>query len=145
MAEFGYNIAFKLNGKTLAGRTQDELNITPTAKESITKDDGGNKRSSIVGHEITFSCQGLVELSNPSGVTNRLTRDEVMELALKTGDNAKIPFSYAPVTGGKVLSGEVVFTGFTESSNSEDEANYTANFKVDGSVTFAAPSSQSSN
>lgn len=139
MAEFGYNIAFKINDKTLAGRTQDELNVTPTSKDSITKDDAGNKRSSIVGHEITFSCQGLVNLTNPSGVTDRLTRDEVLELVLKKGDAARMPFSYAAGTS-KVLSGYCVFTGFTESSNSEDEANYTANFKVDGDVTFTAPS-----
>lgn len=139
MAEFGYNIAFRLDGKTLAGRTQDELNITPTSKESITKDDGGNKRTAIVGHEITFSCQGLVNLSNPTGVTGRMTRDEVIEAVLKKGDAAKINFTYA-ASSGKVLSGVCVFTGFTESSNSEDEANYTANFKVDGEATFANPS-----
>ena len=142
MSEFGYNIAFKLDGKTLAGRTQDELNITPTSKESITKDDGGNKRTSIVGHEVTFSCQGLVNVSNPTGVTNRLTRDEVIEAVLKKGDAAKIPFTYA-ASSGKVLSGVCVFTGFTESSNSEDEANYTANFKADGDVNFATTSSNS--
>ena len=139
MAEFGYNIALKINGKTLAGRTQDELNITPTSKDSITKDDGGNKRTAIVGHEVTFSCQGLVTLSNPTGVANRLTRDEVIENVLKTGDAAKFPFTYA-ASSGKVLSGNCVFTGFSESSNSEDEANYTANFKVDGDVDFAPAS-----
>lgn len=141
MAEFGYNIAFKINGKTLAGRTQDELNITPTSKDSITKDDGGNKRTAIVGHEVTFSCQGLVMLSNPTGVANRLTRDEVIENVLKTGDAAKFSFTYA-ASSGKVLSGTCVFTGFSESSNSEDEANYTANFKADGDVTFAAANNQ---
>ena len=137
MAEFGYNIAFKINSKTLAGRTQDELNITPTIKESITKDDGGNKRQEVVGHEVTFAAQGLVVLTNQQGTTNRLTRDEIMELSLAKGSGAKIPFSYA-ASSGKVLSGNCVITGYTESSNSEDEANYTVNFKVDGDVTFAA-------
>ena len=32
----GYNIAFKLNNKTLAGRTQDALTITPTTKPAKT-------------------------------------------------------------------------------------------------------------
>lgn len=135
MAELGYNIAFKVNGKTLAGRTQDELNITPTIKESITKDDGGNKRNEVVGHEITFAAQGLVVLTNPTGTPNRLTRDDIMEIALAKGSEAKIPFSYA-ASSGKVLSGTCVITGYTESSNSEDEANYTANFKVDGDAEF---------
>lgn len=137
MAEFGYNIAFKINNKTLAGRTQDELNITPTIKESITKDDGGNKRQEVVGHEVTFAAQGLVVLTNPQGTTNRLTRDDIMELSLAKGSGAKTPFSYA-ASSGKVLSGNCVITGYTESSNSEDEATYSVNFKVDGEVTFAA-------
>ena len=137
MAEFGYNIAFKINSKTLAGRTQDDLNITPTIKESITKDDSGNKRQEVVGHEVTFAAQGLVVLTNPQGTTNRLTRDDVMELSLAKGSEAKIPFSYA-ASSGKVLSGNCVITGYTESSNSEDEATYSVNFKVDGDVTFAA-------
>lgn len=137
MAEFGYNIAFKLNSKTLAGRTQDELNITPTIKESITKDDAGNKNQSVTGQEITFSAQGLVNLSNPSGITNRLTRDDIVELALAIGNSAIIPFSYA-ASSGKILSGNCVITGYTESSNSEDEASYTVSFKTTGAVTFAA-------
>ena len=38
--ELGYNIAFKIGNKTLAGRTQDDLTITPTIKESITMTPG---------------------------------------------------------------------------------------------------------
>ena len=34
----GYNVAVKINGKTCVGRTQDDLTITPTVKESITKE-----------------------------------------------------------------------------------------------------------
>ena len=37
----GYNIALKVNGKTLAGRTQDDLNIAAKTKDSLTKDDKG--------------------------------------------------------------------------------------------------------
>ena len=76
MAEFGYNIAFKINNKTLAGRTQDELSITPTIKESITKDDGGNKRQEVVGHEVTFAAQGRPTVSQETILWNSLSPRE---------------------------------------------------------------------
>ena len=135
-AELGYNIAFKIGTKTLAGRTQDDLTITPTIKESITKDDAGNKNQQVSGQEVTFSCQGLVNLSNPTGVTNRLTRDEIVEMALATGAAATYTFTYA-ASSGKQLSGSCVVTGYSESSNSEDEATYTVDFKTTGALTFA--------
>ena len=137
MAEFGYNIAFKIGTKTLAGRTQDELTITPTIKESITKDDAGNKNQTVTGQECTFACQGLVELSLPTGITNRLTRDDIVELALATGSGAVSTFTYK-ASSGKQLSGSCVITSYSESSNSEDEATYTVNFKTSGALTFAA-------
>ena len=129
----GYNIAFKLNNKTLAGRTQDDLTINPTTKESITKDDQGNKQSMVIGQEVTFAAQGMVEVST-TGATTKLTRDELIEMALKTGSAAVFPFVYSCV-GGKSYSGNCVCTGYTESSNSEDTASWTMNFKVTGSIT----------
>lgn len=135
-AELGYNIAFKIGSKTLAGRTQDDLTITPTIKESITKDDSGNKNQQVSGQEVTFSCQGLMNLSNPTGTTNRLTRDEIVEMALETGPEAELNFTYA-ASSGKQLSGKCVITGYSESSNSEDEATYTVDFKTSGPLTFA--------
>lgn len=101
----GYNIAFKLNNKTLAGRTQDDLTITPTTKESITKDDQGNKQSMVIGQEITFAAQGMVEVST-TGATTKLTRDELIEMALKTGSAAVFPFVYS-CAGGKSYSGKI--------------------------------------
>ncbi len=128
----GYNIAFKVNDKTLAGRTQDDLTITPTTKESITKDDQGNKQSMVIGQEVTFAAQGLVEVS-ASGTTSKLLRDDMIELALKTGAAAVIPFVYS-CEGGASYKGSCVCTGYTESSNSEDTASWTMNFKVSGAM-----------
>jgi len=139
-AELGYNIAFKIGGKTLTGRTQDDFNITPITKESITKDDAGNKNQQITGQDVTFSCQGLVVLSLASGETNKLTRDEIVEMALATGPSAVYAFTYRP-SSGKQLSGNCVVTGYSESSNSEDEATYTVDFKTSGALTFATPNS----
>ncbi len=135
MAEFGYNIAFKVNSKTFAGRTQDNLTITPTIKDSITKDDAGAKNNAVTGHEVTFSCQGLVVLSE-TGVTTKLFRDDIVELALATGDSAIIPFTYKASSGG-TLSGNAVITGYSEDSNSEDEATYSVDLKSSGTITFA--------
>ena len=137
-AELGYNIAFKIGGKTLTGRTQDDFNITPITKESITKDDAGNKNQQITGQEVTFSCQGLVVLSLASGETNKLTRDEIVSMALATGSSAIYAFTYRP-SSGKQLSGNCVVTGYSESSNSEDEATYTVDFKTSGALTFETP------
>ena len=107
-AELGYNIAFKVNNKTFAGRTQDDLTITPTIKESITKDDAGQKNSAVTGKEVTFSCQGLVILTDSA--TTKLVRDDC------------------------------IITGYSESSNSEDEATYSVDLKSTGAITFATGS-----
>ena len=133
-AELGYNIAFKVNSKTFAGRTQDDLTITPTIKESITKDDAGQKNSAVTGKEVTFSCQGLVVLTDTA--TTKLVRDDIVELALATGDSAIIPFKYQ-ASSGKILSGNCIITGYSESSNSEDEATYSVDLKSTGAITFA--------
>lgn len=130
----GYNIAFKIGGSTLAGRTQDDLTIAARTKESITKDDQGATQSSINGHDITFRATGLIDVT---GGTNMLDRDDILEDVLKTGSAAIVAFTYT-TTGGKVLSGNCVITNYSESSNAEDDATYTVDFKTTGPVTFAA-------
>lgn len=130
----GYNIAFKIGGSTLAGRTQDDLTIAARTKESITKDDQGSPQSSITGHDITFRATGLVDVT---GGSNILDRDDILEDVLKTGSSAVLAFSYT-TAGGKVLSGNCVITNYSESSNAEDDATYTVDFKTTGDVTFAA-------
>ncbi|MBQ2486421.1 MAG: hypothetical protein II518_05115 [Candidatus Methanomethylophilus sp.] len=130
----GYNIAFKIGGSTLAGRTQDDLTIAARTKESLTKDDQGAPQSSINGHDITFRATGLVDVT---GGSNILDRDDILEDVLKTGSSAVLAFTYT-TTGGKVLSGNCVITNYSESSNAEDDATYTVDFKTTGAVTFAA-------
>lgn len=130
----GYNIAFKIGGSTLAGRTQDDLTIAARTKESLTKDDNGDAQTSVNGHDITFRATGLVDVT---GGTNILDRDDIIEDVLKTGSSAVIAFTYA-ATSGKVMSGNCIITNYSESSNASDDATYTVDFKVTGSVTFAA-------
>ena len=125
----GYNIAFKVDGKTLAGRTQDDLNITALTKESQTKDDGGNTNSVVTGHDVTFRTSGLMDV----GTGENLGRDEIIALALKKGDDAKIPVTYGSSAGeGAVYSGTAVITGYTESTAANGDATYGLDCKIAG-------------
>ena len=128
----GYNIAFKVDGKTFAGRTQDDLNIQALTKESQTKDDGGNTNSVVTGHDVTFRAAGIMD----AGSGENLGRDEIIELALKTGDDAKIPATYGPTSGtGAVYQGTAVITGYTESTAANGDATYGLDFKISGKFT----------
>ena len=127
----GYNIAFKIGNKTLAGRTQDDLTIAARTKESLTKDDSGNAQVSVTGHDVTFRATGLVDVT---GGTNILDRDDIIVDVLKTGSAAILAFTYTTASG-KTLSGSCVITNYAESSNSSDDATYSVDFRVTGNVT----------
>ncbi len=128
----GYNIAFKIGNKTLAGRTQDDLTIAAKTKESLTKDDGGSTQVSITGHDVTFRATGLIDVT--SGSSSILDRDDIIVDVLKTGSQAILAFTYTTASG-KTLSGNCVITNYSESSNSSDDATYTVDFRVTGAVT----------
>ena len=127
----GYNIAFRIGSKTLAGRTQDDLTIAAKTKESLTKDDSGSTQVSITGHDVTFRATGLIDVT---GGANILDRDDIIVDVLKTGSQAILAFTYT-TTSGKTLSGNCVITNYSESSNSSDDATYTVDFRVTGAVT----------
>lgn len=129
----GYNIAFKVDGKTLAGRTQDDLSISALTKESQTKDDEGNTNSVVTGHDVTFRAAGIMD----AGSGENLGRDEIIELALKTGYDAKIPVTYGPNNGGTVYQGTAIITGYTESTAANGDATYGLDFKIAGKFTKA--------
>ena len=126
----GYNIAFKLGTKTLAGRTQDDLTIAARTKESLTKDDSGDAQVAVTGHDITFRATGLVDTTS----TTQINRDDLIADALLTGSSAVLAFTYTAQSGTS-LSGNCVITNYSESSNSSDDATYTVDFRVTGSVT----------
>ena len=128
----GYNITFKIGAKTIVGRTQDDLTIAATVKESLTKDDAGQKNFSVTGHEVTFKVSALMEVTG-SG-TNKMDRDDVIEQALKTGSAAVIAIHYL-ATGGDTYGGNAIITNYSESSNASDDATLSIDFKVTG--TFA--------
>ena len=128
----GYNIAFKIGNKTIAGRTQDDLTIAARTKESLTKDDQGAAQTAVTGHDITFRASGLVELG--SDTTSKSFRNTMIANALKTGSQAVLAFKYMP-TGGQAYGGNCIITNYTESSNSSEDATYTIDFKVTGNMT----------
>ena len=131
----GYNIALKLGTKTCLGRTQEDLSVAPTVKDSITKDDQGQKRYSVTGQEVTFKVSGLATFDDSTSTTTTLDGDDLMDQSLKTGSAAEISAVYYRGTNGASYQGTVIMTGYTESSNAEDEASYTADFKVTGAFT----------
>ena len=130
----GYNIALKLDSKTILGRTQDDLSISSTTKTSLTKDDGGDSKEKVIGHEVTFACNGLIDFNPSSGVTSKLDRDDIMALALAKGTAAEVSVQYV-CPGGDTYEGKAIVQSYSESSNSEDYATYTVNFKISGSFT----------
>lgn len=131
----GYNIALKINDKTLAGRTQDDLSIASIIKESQTKDDGGNTNSVVVGHDVTFRAAGLMDV----GTGQNLGRDEIMELSLKKGEDAKIPVTYGPSNGsGKVYAGVAIISGYAESTAANGDSTYGLDLKISGAFTPVA-------
>ena len=125
----GYNIALQVNGKTLAGRTQDDLSISAVTKESLTKDDKGNAQQKVTGHNVTFKASGLMD--NTTGEAAKLTRDEVIAMSLLTGDDAIIPVRYG-AEGGQIYGGNAIITASTESTNAQGEATYGLDMTVSG-------------
>lgn len=129
----GYNVALKVGSKTLVGRTQDDLTISALTKESITKDEKGNKISVITGHDVSFRCAGVMEVTD-DGQTAKIMRDEILEMALKTGTAAEIEVTYGP-EGGAIYGGKAVVTGYSESTSAEGDATYSLDLKISGAFT----------
>lgn len=131
----GYNIKLAIGGKTLAGRTQDSLNISAITKESITKDDNGKKQIAVVGHDVTFSVSALMEIIS-AGEATKLDRDDVIALSLKTGAEAVVAIEYA-LEGGDTYQGNAVITGYTEDSSASADSDTTVslNLQVTGDFT----------
>lgn len=132
----GYNVALKVGTKTLVGRTQDDLTISALTKESITKDEKGNKISVITGHDVSFRCAGVMEVTD-DGQATKIMRDEILEMALKTGTDAEIEVTYGP-EGGAIYGGKAVVTGYSESTSAEGDATYSLDLKISGAFTKAS-------
>ena len=131
----GYNIALTIGGKTLCGRTQDDLTIAAKVKESITKDDEGETQRRVTGHDVSFSVSGLIVVGNTEAT--KLDRDDVMALALAKGSNAEVTVVYSCASGDS-YTGTAIITNYTESSNSEDDATYGLDLQISGDFTIVS-------
>ena len=127
----GYNIALKIGGKTIVGRTQDDLTIAATVKESIDKDDAGTKRFSVTGHEVTFKVSALMSVDAVGSGVQKVNRNFLIEQAMKKGASAVVAVTYACANGDS-YTGNAIMTNYSESSNAEDEATLSADFKITG-------------
>ena len=134
----GYNIALKVNDKTVLGVTQDDFNIATRMKESLTKADRGNTQRTITGRDFTFTSTGMVEVKATGETATSLDRDDMIALTGLVGSAAVIPFVYTS-EGMKSYSGHCVITGYSESSNSEDEATFTLNLQSSGELVEVTP------
>lgn len=131
MAVAGYNIAFKVDDSTLAGRIQDDLTIAARITERLTKDDQGDAQVAVNGQDITFRCTGLVVVSDEE-LEDMAHRDNMIQIIL---NSSSIPFTYI-MQGGRTLSGNVVAVNYGESSNASDDATWTMDFRVVGTPTL---------
>ena len=119
----GYNISLTIGGKTILGRTQEDLSIAAVTKTSITKDDAGVQQESVVRHDVTFKVSALLSLDSETTHT-KLDRDDVIALALQTGSSAVVAVQYL-CTGGDTYGGNAIITGYSENSSGEVDSDTT--------------------
>lgn len=130
----GYNISLKIGGKTIVGRTQDDLTIAATVKESLDKDDQGTKRFTVTGHEVSFKVSAMMSVDGVASGVQKVNRDFLIDLALKKGLAAVVAVTYA-CENGDAYTGNAIMTNYSESSNATDDATLSADFKVTGAFT----------
>ena len=118
----GYNIRLKVEDKYLIGVTSDEVSVSPNTKTSIVKENQGTKQEAITGHTVTFSVSGLID--NTGGDSTMLDNDDIIALAVLTGDSAVVDIDYIRSNGDE-YTGTGVITGYTESTPASPDEDST--------------------
>lgn len=134
----GYNVALKIGDKTILGRTQDDLTIAASIKESQTKDDAGSKQYAVVGQEVSFKCSALIDVSG--GDASTMDRDSLIALALEVGEDAEFDVTYE-ADEGDAYEGVGIITNYAESSNASDDATLSVDIKITGDFTKVSANS----
>lgn len=134
----GYNVALKIGDKTILGRTQDDLAIAASIKESQTKDDAGSKQYAVVGQEVSFKCSALIDVSG--GDASTMDRDSLIALALEVGEDAEFDVTYE-ADEGDAYEGVGIITNYAESSNASDDATLSVDIKITGDFTKVSANS----
>lgn len=132
----GYNIAIKLNGKTVLGRTQENLNISARTKTSITKDDQGVEQEKVTGHDVTLKVTAFASIPASGETATKLGRDDVLALALAKGNAAVLPLQYL-CDGCSTYGGNAIITGYSEDSSAEVDSDTTLNLDLKITGDFA--------
>ena len=132
----GYNFLFSFGGKRIAGVTQDDIDIQPVTKESITKDDQGTTQVEVVGHNIDITVAGLIDID--ASDSTKLHANDLIALGLAKGSSAKVQFAYTRGTG-QAYYGTAVCNGYTESTNAEDFGSFSLKFRISGELSTTAP------
>jgi hypothetical protein len=131
----GYNLMFRAveddgAGGTIerlfAGTTSNTFTITPDVKESITKANKGFKTRKVTGYQYEFSAEGLVMVAEDGDTGDEITKDDLIDFII---NKTSLDFVYGgDQVGDVVRKGKVIITGYTENSDSENEATYSVNF-----------------
>lgn len=126
MEILGYNIAFKIGGKVIEAVTQDQFSISQTIKESQTKGDKGVTKAVVTGYGATFTTNGNI---NKATTTGAMDSDALFAQALKKGAEAEVEFVY---NRGelKAYSGKAVMTSYSEDTNADGTATWSAGWRV---------------
>ena len=132
----GYNISITVGGKTILGRTQEDLSIAAVTKASITKDDAGVQQERVVRHDVTLRVAALLSL-NGTGTATKLDRDDVIALSLVTGTSAVVAVTYT-CEGGATYGGNAIITNYSESSSADVDSDTTLSLdlKITGDFTL---------
>lgn len=124
----GYNIRLKVEDKYLIGVTSDEVSVSPNTKTSIVKENQGTKQEAITGHTVTFSVSGLID--NTGGDSTMLDNDDIIALAVLTGDSAVVGIDYIRSNGDE-YTGTGVITGYTEITPASPDEDSTYSLTIE--------------
>lgn len=129
----GFNIVLKANDKVFAGTTSNSFNITPKVKESLTKEDKGTSKAIVTGYDSDVSVEGVMELNEEEQKATRADREDIIDMVIA---GTAIPFVYGDTANGStVRKGDMIITGYSESTNAEGEATYSLQGRVISKLT----------
>ena len=137
----GYNFGIKIGGKLVLARTDESVQIEARIKESITKDDEGNTRRSVSGHDVTFNISNFLRV-NESGSTEKLDRNDVMDMVMAVGPQAEFDIVYQ-ATGLDSYGGKGIISNYSENHGADADNEPTGSITVQSSGAFAKITSQS--
>lgn len=116
----GFNLRLTLGTKTIAGVTSDSFNIEANRRESIMKDDAGNKQYEAIGRKITMSA--TLYIMHGTGTTT-LNIDDIRK-AVAAGTEFAYVYGGTTATNPTVV-GNCVILKCSETSDSEGYATAT--------------------